>query len=184
MASKSKSRTLTDHEEIRQWSEERGARPSTVRSTHNDDSTGIIRLDFPGYSGKGSLEEISWDEWFEDFEDNNLALIVQDETADGEQSNFNKLVSRDNVETSSAKTSQKKGSGTSSRQASTRQGSSRQASARQGSSRQASGKKSAAGSGKKSQGRTTGSKSASAGSRSQKSSARNQRGRSSGRRAA
>jgi hypothetical protein len=98
MASKSSSRTLTDHEEIRRWAEERGARPSTVRSTHGDDSVGIIRLDFPGYSGADSLEEISWDEWFEDFDDKNLALLVQDETANGQKSNFNKLISRGSVE--------------------------------------------------------------------------------------
>ena len=104
MASRTKSRVLTEHEEIRRWAEERGARPSAVRRTHSDDNTGIIRLDFPGYSGANSLEEISWDEWFEDFEDRNLALIVQDGTADGKQSNFNKLVSRESVETGSEET--------------------------------------------------------------------------------
>lgn len=98
MASKSSSRVLTDHDEIQRWAEERGARPAAVRTTHTDDNVGIIRLDFPGYSGEGSLEEIEWDEWFDNFDDHKLALIVQDETADGEQSNFNKLVSRDNVE--------------------------------------------------------------------------------------
>ncbi|HVN20948.1 MAG TPA: hypothetical protein VMU05_19335 [Dongiaceae bacterium] len=107
MVPKAKSRTLTNHEEIRRWAEERGARPSAVRRTHSDDSTGIIRLDFPGYSGENSLEEISWDEWFEDFEDRNLALVVQDQTADGEQSNFNKLVSRESVEDCSEETSSK-----------------------------------------------------------------------------
>jgi len=106
MASKSRSRTLTDHEEIRRWAEERGAKPSAVRRTHSDDNVGIIRLDFPGYSGEDSLEEIEWDEWFENFDDNNLALVVQDETANGEQSNFNKLVSRENVESYSKETSE------------------------------------------------------------------------------
>jgi hypothetical protein len=98
MASKASSRVLTDHDEIRQWAEERGARPSTVQRTHTDDNVGIIRLDFPGYSGEDSLEEIEWDEWFDKFDDNNLALIIQDETARGEKSNFNKIVSRDTIE--------------------------------------------------------------------------------------
>jgi hypothetical protein len=104
MASKSKSRTLTDHDEIRRWAEERDAKPATVRATHDANSTGIIRLDFPGYSGGDSLEEIEWDEWFQDFDDNNLALIVQDETANGEQSNFNKLVSRERTADYSSET--------------------------------------------------------------------------------
>ena len=102
MASKSSSRTLTDHDEIRRWAEERGAKPASVRNTGNEsDDVGIIRLDFPGYSGEGSLEEISWDEWFENFEDNELALVVQNKMANGQKSNFNKLVSRDNVSESS-----------------------------------------------------------------------------------
>jgi hypothetical protein len=98
MASKASSRVLTDHDEIRQWAEERGARPSAVQRTHTDDNVGIIRLDFPGYSGEDSLEEVEWDEWFDKFDDNNLALIIQDETAGGEKSNFNKIVSRDTAE--------------------------------------------------------------------------------------
>jgi hypothetical protein len=98
MASKSTSRTLTDHHEIRRWAEEREARPAVVRSTHQTESSGIIRLDFRGYSGEESLEEIEWNEWFEDFDRNKLALVVQDQTANGEQSNFNKLVSREDVD--------------------------------------------------------------------------------------
>src|SRR5437016_11842306 len=88
-------RPLTDHDEIRQWAEDRGARPSRVSGTGVAEDVGMIRLDFPGYSGGESLEEISWGEWFENFDDRNLALMVQDETASGEISNFNKLVSRD-----------------------------------------------------------------------------------------
>jgi len=88
------SRVTTDHDQIRRWAEERGAKPSAVKSTGGDDDVGIIRLDFPGYSGEGSLEEISWEQFFEKFEEAELALVVQDETAEGERSNFNKLVSR------------------------------------------------------------------------------------------
>jgi hypothetical protein len=55
----------------------------------------MIRLDFPGYSGADSLEEISWREWFKAFDENGLALVYQDETASGARSNFNKLVARD-----------------------------------------------------------------------------------------
>ncbi|MBV9506681.1 MAG: hypothetical protein JO323_16945 [Acidobacteriia bacterium] len=83
---------------MRQWAEERGAQPSCVKGTGSKDDTGMIRLDFPGYSGAESLQAIEWDEWFEEFDKRNLALIVQDTTAGGQQSNFNKLVSRDNVQ--------------------------------------------------------------------------------------
>jgi hypothetical protein len=43
------------------------------------------------------LQHISWDDWFAAFDENELALVVQDTTADGKPSNFNKLVSRESV---------------------------------------------------------------------------------------
>lgn len=58
----------------------------------------MIRLDFPGFSGENSLEEISWDEWFQKFDEQGLALLFQDTTARGEKSNFNKLVARETAE--------------------------------------------------------------------------------------
>lgn len=90
-----KSRLLTDHEEIRNWAEERDAQPSCVRRTGSEEDIGMIRLDFPGYSGESSLEPIEWDEWFQKFDENNLALLVEEQTAQGEQSNFNKIIGRE-----------------------------------------------------------------------------------------
>src|SRR5688572_20688274 len=86
-------RPLTDREQIRQWAESRGAKPTCVRGTGGGGDTGMIRLDFPGYTGE-NLQEIPWDEWFEQFDSQNLALLVQETTKAGQQSNFNKLVSR------------------------------------------------------------------------------------------
>src|SRR3954469_15496122 len=87
-------KTTTNHEEIRKWAEERDAKPSTVKRTGNKEDPGILRLNFPGYTGEASLEEITWDEWFKKFDEQNLALLYQEETRDGKPSNFNKLVSR------------------------------------------------------------------------------------------
>jgi len=86
---------LTDHEEIRQWAEERRAKPACVKGTGKRGGVGMIRLDFPGYSGAESLQPIDWDQWFEQFDQNKLSLLVQEETAGGQRSNFNKLVSRE-----------------------------------------------------------------------------------------
>jgi hypothetical protein len=58
----------------------------------------MIRLDFPGYRREGSLEEINWDEWFRKFDEIGLALLVQEQTARGQKSNFNKLVKRETAE--------------------------------------------------------------------------------------
>jgi hypothetical protein len=108
-------RRLIDHEEIRRWAEDRGARPAHVSGTGGGDDVGMIRLDFPGYSAEGSLEEIGWDEWFDKFDESKLALMVQDETSEGKTSNFNKLVSLDTTQPRQASTRGASGSRASSR---------------------------------------------------------------------
>ena len=88
-------RPTTDHDEIRRWAGERGGWPARVKGTGEGDDTGMIRIDFPGYSGGDSLERISWDEWFQQFDENELALLHRDfKHEDGEPDRFNKLVSR------------------------------------------------------------------------------------------
>lgn len=88
------SKTTTDHEEIKQWAEERGGKPASVKGTGDDKEAGILRIEFPGHGNDDRLEEISWDEFFDKFEANKLAFLYQDETAGGDTSRFFKLVSR------------------------------------------------------------------------------------------
>jgi hypothetical protein len=99
------SRTTTDHEEIRRWAEERGGVPSTVIRTEQSGEPGILRIDFPGFSGEDTLEEISWDDFFRKFEESNLAFLFEEDSS----SRFNKLVSRH----SAKKKQQREGSGSS-----------------------------------------------------------------------
>ena len=87
-------KTTTNHDEIRRWVEEHGGKPASVRGTENGDGAGVLRIDFPGGAGADQLEPISWDEWFEKFEQNDLAFLYQQEKASGEDSTFFKLVSR------------------------------------------------------------------------------------------
>lgn len=93
-SNRSGSRATTDHDEIREWAEERGAHPACVRGSGGKGDAGMIRLDFPGYSGGDSLEEISWNEFFKKFDEQGLALLIQDRTKGGRKSNFNKLIAR------------------------------------------------------------------------------------------
>lgn len=92
------SKYTSDHEVIRKWAEERGAKPAVVKGTGGKGDIGMLRLDFPGYGGGESLEHISWDDWFDKFEKRNLALVYQDETGKGEKSNFNKIISRETAD--------------------------------------------------------------------------------------
>jgi hypothetical protein len=90
----SQATTTTDHETIRQWVEQRGGYPATVKSTA-DDEPGVLRIDFPGYGGGNSLERISWESFFGKFESSDLAFLYQERTDEGEPSRFCKFVGRD-----------------------------------------------------------------------------------------
>jgi hypothetical protein len=89
------SHTTTDHDVIRHWVEDRGGQPATVKGTERKgEEAGLLRIDFPGRGEDERLEHISWDAFFEKFDESNLAFVYQDETAEGEESRFGKFVSR------------------------------------------------------------------------------------------
>lgn len=94
-AGSSKSDTSTrDHDTIRAWVEKRGGVPSIVKGTATKkNGGGILRIDFPGYSGEDSLQKISWEEFFQKFDESKLEFLYQEKTADGKESRFNKFVS-------------------------------------------------------------------------------------------
>lgn len=92
----SDSRTTTNHDEIRRWVEERGGHPARVKGTE------VLRIDYPGYSGADSLEEISWEDFFATFDQNKLAFLYQDKLESGETSRFSKLIERDSAEAKAA----------------------------------------------------------------------------------
>ena len=91
-----------DHGVIKQWAARHKAEPATGEATAsgpatvevNDGGAGI-RFNFPNLA---RFRPITWEEWFRQFDENGLVLIVQEETASGERSNFNKLVKRDETE--------------------------------------------------------------------------------------
>ena len=87
------SKTTTDHDQIQQWVEERSGRPAKVKGTEKGGSA-MLRIDYPGYSGEDTLEQISWDEFFRIFDENKLALLYQEETENGGKSRFSKFVER------------------------------------------------------------------------------------------
>jgi len=89
--------TSTDPEEIRRWAEDRGGKPACVKGTGGKGDIGMLRIEFPGKPGANDakLQPISWDDFFEKFEERGLALVYQNKTAGGQKSNFNKLVARE-----------------------------------------------------------------------------------------
>ena len=80
----SKQNTLTDHDAIKKWADNYDATPSVVQT--DDGQSGILRFDMDG--DNDDLEKVTWEHFFNLFEENKLALITADD------SNFNKFVSR------------------------------------------------------------------------------------------
>ena len=90
----SEAKKTTDHDVIRQWAEERNGTPASVKGTRSGDAVGLLRIDFAENGKDDRLEAITWAEFFDKFEEKNLALLYQDVKADGEQSTFNKFIAR------------------------------------------------------------------------------------------
>jgi hypothetical protein len=86
--------TTTDHDTIRQWAEGKGGKPAAVERTHKGGDVGIIRIMFPDnpQSEHDALTEITWDEFFAEFEERKLALLYD------EKSLFSKIIGRDTAE--------------------------------------------------------------------------------------
>lgn len=84
----------TDHETIRKWAESKGGKPAAVDRTHKGGDVGIIRIMFPKnpQSEHQALVEISWDEFFQEFDKRDLALLYD------ENSLFSKIIGRDTAE--------------------------------------------------------------------------------------
>ena len=90
----SSSKTV-DHDEIRKWAEARGGRPSIVRTgggKGKNKSGGVLRIDFGPKEEK--FDEITWEEFFEVFDQSHVSFLHQDQTKDGKESRFNKFVER------------------------------------------------------------------------------------------
>jgi hypothetical protein len=87
----SQANTTTDHEAIRKWADARGGKPTRVRGTESE-GAGVLRIDFD--EPEASLEPISWETFFETFDDRELAFLHQDKTADGQTSRFFKFIHR------------------------------------------------------------------------------------------
>ena len=81
----------TDHEQIKHWVEDRGGWPASVKGTGGKEDVGLLRIDFPEKEPDIKLQKITWDEFFDKFEEKKLAFLYQEEG----ESRFFKLVSRE-----------------------------------------------------------------------------------------
>jgi hypothetical protein len=81
-------KTTTDHSTIRNWAEARDGRPARAKGTGDAKDAGLLRIDFG--EPEESLEAITWEDFFDKFEERGLALLYEDEP----DNRFSKLVQR------------------------------------------------------------------------------------------
>jgi len=84
-----------DHNTIKKWTTDRNGVPAKIKGTGKSDTEGVLRIHFPDHSNSDDFEEISWDNFFKDFDQNKLDFLYQDKKEDGEASTFHKFVNRD-----------------------------------------------------------------------------------------
>ncbi len=82
--------TTRDHDKIRRWAEARDGRPAKVDT---DGPGGILRIDFA--EPEENLTQISWEDFFEIFDDADVDFLYQEETSGGDLSRFSKFVRPD-----------------------------------------------------------------------------------------
>ncbi len=91
----SEAQKTKDHNRIREWVQERGGYPATVAETKVNGDAGLLRIDFPNYTGSETLERISWDDFFEKFDLKDLTFLHQEITEQGAVSRFCKFIDED-----------------------------------------------------------------------------------------
>jgi hypothetical protein len=86
------------HEEIRRWAEERAGKPAVVAGTDAEIPGGVLRIDFgtPEFAAAAPIDEdlveVTWDNFFQTFDQHNLRFVYENETEDGDQSRFCRFV--------------------------------------------------------------------------------------------
>ena len=83
--------TTTDHNKIKEWVSSHDGVPAVVEGTEDGSGEGVLRIHFPNAGSDDNFKELSWDEFFKQFEDNQLALLYQEK----DDSTFHKFVSRE-----------------------------------------------------------------------------------------
>lgn len=91
----STSKQTHDHEVIRKWVEERKGVPSKIKGTGDNEEEGVLRIHFPEFSDSDNFEEMDWDIFFKEFDDNKLDFLYQEKKENGETSTFHKFVERE-----------------------------------------------------------------------------------------
>ncbi len=87
----------TDHQAIKEWVSRRDGRPAIAKRPEEVSHLRLLHVTFPHTSEAEAVVEITWDEFFEVFEEKELAFLrySQDELIIGDEAHFYQFVNRD-----------------------------------------------------------------------------------------
>lgn len=89
------SNMTTNHDTIVHWASNRDGKPVRLREENATPGLGPIQISFKDDQMPDNAEEITWEEFLEDFENRKLAFIYREQEADGQVSKFYKIVKRE-----------------------------------------------------------------------------------------
>ncbi len=92
------SKTTHNHNTIKNWIEEREGEPALVDGVIEEGKAGeMLRIDFHGPKNE-ILNSISWELFFQIFDENNLELLYREITLDGELDKFYEFIKKNRNE--------------------------------------------------------------------------------------
>ncbi len=94
-------KTTTSHVVIRAWAESHGGKPALIVDSNRLDREVGLRIDFPGKTDEALLsqahhnKDVSWDEFFKVFDENELAFDYLEEPGETELVDAYRFLKRD-----------------------------------------------------------------------------------------
>jgi hypothetical protein len=90
--------TTVDHARIRDWVKSRKGHPAMAHTqTIMGPASKLLRIDFAGWPTDPCFHSISWEEFFESFENAKLAFVYRGMKESGEPSHFCEFTARQPV---------------------------------------------------------------------------------------
>jgi hypothetical protein len=93
-----KVKVTIDHDEVRRWVEARGGWPAMVQRAGAPGSPGELRVGFPDSARDEKVNEISWGEFLQKFDEGHVALEYEERDEEGGLSEFHQLIPRQQAE--------------------------------------------------------------------------------------
>lgn len=89
------SKITSNRDKIKSWVEKRGGKPAILCEEQPlTENHGVLRILFPGDDIKENVKVVTWDQFFERFDQSHLGFMYDEEQSENLHNSFFKFVSR------------------------------------------------------------------------------------------